>query len=47
MPLIRQHLRVEIRGALAAKEAGETMDEDYLREELEAFANLMGLRLRG
>jgi Ser/Thr protein kinase RdoA (MazF antagonist) len=47
VPLIRQHLRVEIRSALAAKEAGEAIDEDYLREELEAFANLKGLRLRG
>jgi len=45
VPLIRQHLRVEIRSALAAKEAGEAIDEDYLSEELEAFENLNVLKL--
>ena len=40
IPLIRHHLRFEIRRSLAMEEAGESWDNDYRLQEIQAFANL-------
>jgi Ser/Thr protein kinase RdoA (MazF antagonist) len=45
VPLIRKHLRYEIHRAVAAKELGEQVDNDYLGSELRAFRNLKGIEL--
>lgn len=43
IPLIRYHLRYEIRRSFAAEEAGEDWDEDYRQQEIRAFNNLRNL----
>ena len=40
IPLIRRHLRYEVRRALMWKSQGHDVDEDYLNAEIEAFHNL-------
>ena len=40
IPLIRYHLRYEIRRSLAMEEAGVEWDEDYRQREIRAFDNL-------
>jgi Ser/Thr protein kinase RdoA (MazF antagonist) len=40
VPLIREHLRFEIRVALAARERGGTYSEEYLDAEMRAFLKL-------
>ena len=45
VPLIRWHLREEIRRSLGAAERGEEWDQSYLEEELHAFQRLRRLPL--
>jgi Ser/Thr protein kinase RdoA (MazF antagonist) len=40
VPLIRNHLRYEIRRDVAARENGEYMDEEYLAGQIRAFQSL-------
>jgi len=40
VPLIRKHLRYEIRRDVAARENGEYMDEEYLAGQIRAFQSL-------
>lgn len=43
VPLIRHHLRYEIRRSLAMEEAGEDWDNEYRQQEIRAFQNLRPL----
>lgn len=45
IPLIRYHLRYEIRRSLAAEEAGDDWDDDYRQQEIRAFNNLRNVLL--
>ena len=42
IPLIRRHLRVEIRRSIAAEARGEAVDLAYRNAEIRAFNNLRG-----
>lgn len=43
IPLIRNHLRYEIRRSLAAEQNGDDWDDDYRQMEIRAFRNLQQL----
>lgn len=45
IPMIRDHLRYEVRRSLAAEEAGDDWDQAYREQEIRAFAKLSAAQL--